>query len=234
MSAFKDSMNRADLNTVADQLRTVKLGKLLRGQLPQVIRKSVPVLDGAQLATLTSNVLPNDAKACTVIRANGRSIGGGGSGTIGADLAIQAYGATPGANQIAVAPNGDIVTLAADKWTDLDITYLPERGDVVVLPELPVAVGLLTLPSMVLDAAGTSRAIYLINAVVTAGTVTGRKIILVPAAGLPATTKAQIHTNKLQVQFNNATDAPTKAVVTLLITAADDLGAILEGADSEL
>ncbi len=230
---LKTVLNLAKPDTLADHLRTVKLGTLLRQQLPQVLRKRNPAADASQLAAVESlGCVAKGAPAAAILRA--RAFTGG---TTAAALTVAAHSTTPSSGEIAIAPNGDIVVLASDAWTDVDVTYMPERGDVVVLPELPVATGILTLPSQVLDAAGTRKAILLLKAVATAGTLTGEKIVLAPAGtsgstSLPATTKAQMTLDGLKIQFNNATDAVTKAVVTLLIVAADDLDTLLESETS--
>ncbi len=214
---LKDQIDAANPNTLADLMRKIQLGQVLRGQLPQVLRKQNPAADAAQLATLESLVLPNDAKATSILRATVRA------GGVTGELAVQAYGTTPSTGQIAVAPNGDIAVLAADAITDMDVVYLPERGDVVTVTA-DVATGVLTIPAPYVS----RGVIALLDANATVGTVTGRKKILVPAAGLPATTKAQLNLAKSTVSFNNATDAVTKASVTLLLAAAIDLDTTLE------
>jgi hypothetical protein len=133
---------------------------------------------------------------------------------------------TPGAGEIAVAPNGDIVTLAADAYTSVDIVYEPFPHDVLEY-ELDVAVGVATIPAPAL----ARGVLALLEAEVTAGTVTGKKGILVPlaggGAGLPATTKAQLTSAKGTVSFNNATDAPTKCRIKLAVALDVDVDAIL-------
>lgn len=214
---LKAQLDKANQNTLPDLLRKVQIGQVLRGQITQVLRKKDPAPDAAQLATVESIVLPNDAKAAVILRATVRA------GGVTGELAVQAYGTTPSTGQIAVAPNGDIAVLAADLITDMDVVYVPERGDVVTVTA-DVATGVLTIPAPYVS----RGVIALLDANATVGTVTGRKKILVPAAGLPATTKAQLNLAKSTVSFNNATDAVTKATVTLLLAAAIDLDAELE------
>jgi hypothetical protein len=233
---LKNSFDTAKPETIADLFRIIALGDVLRDQLPQVLRKQLPVSDPAQLGTLQSFGCPaKGAPAASILRARAWR-----GTTTPAELTIEAYGATPGSGQIAVAPNGDIVVLAADAWLDVDVTYMPERGDVVVLPPLPVATGLLTLPKTVLDASGNRMAILLLSAVVTAvssGTALGAKNVLVPAGtigatALPATGKAQMTLDGLGVQFNNATDHVSQAQVTLFVVSANDLDTLLESASN--
>jgi hypothetical protein len=229
---LKNAINAAKPETICDAFRAIALGDLLRDQIPQVLRKQAPQNDPAQLATLQSfGVTDKGAPAAAILRA--RAWRGTATPT---ELAVQAYGATPSTGQIAVAPNGDIVVLAADAWLDVDVTYQPERGDVVQLPPLPVVSGVLTLPKTVLDASGNRTAILLLEAIVSAvssGSATGEKIVLVPAGtqgspSLPATGKAQLSIDGLTVQFNNATDHVSQAQVTLLVVSANDLDTLLE------
>lgn len=228
----KGRIDAGDPNKLGDFDHLLKMGAILRSQINQVIRKKVPAADGAQLATLSGlGCVAKGAPAASILRAKAYT-----GGVTAKELAPQAYGATPATGQIAVAPNGELVVLAADAWTDVDVTYAPERGDVITLPELPVAAGILTLPTSVLDAAGKRKAILLLSANLTkvsAGVVTGPKIILIPAGtlgapALPATTKAQLSLDGLIVQFNDATDHGTAAIVSLLLVTADDLDTILE------
>jgi hypothetical protein len=216
--AIKDAFDRANPNTHADWERLIKLGKVLRGQIPQVRRKATVAADGAQLATLHSLVLPNDAKAAAITRAYAR-VATTGTG----ELTVVAPGVTPASTQVAVAPNGDIVVLATDAILSMDVTYIPERGDVQVLPELPVAADSVTVPT-----AWTTRGvILLIDANVTAGGSVGRKRILIPGAAAPAAGQARLNLAKGAVAFA-AADAVTKVVLTFLVCAADDLHIALE------
>lgn len=235
---LKNAFDVAKPETVCDLLRTIAFGDLLRDQLPQVLRKQAPAADAAQLATLQSfGIVAKGAPAASILRARAWR----GTATP-EELAVQSYGTTPTTGQIAVAPNGDIVVLASDAWLDVDVTYAPERVDVVTLPPLPVVSGVLTLPKSVLDASSNRMVILLLSAVVTAvssGTATGAKIVLVPAGtqgspSLPATGKAQLSIDGLTVQFNNATDHVSQAQVTLGVVSANDLDTLLESSSGIL
>jgi hypothetical protein len=106
----------------------------------------------------------------------------GGGGTPG-ELVVDGYGTTPGAGHIAVAPNGDIVCLAADKYTSVDVVYQPEKYDLIEVVGAPVAANILTLP------AAAAGAIVLLEATATAGGALGAKIPLIPGSGAPATSR---------------------------------------------
>lgn len=223
----RDDLNRANLNTLADQAKALKLGNVLLGQLPQSKRKLNPSALGVgsyTLATLHALQLPDYSHAATVLRATVRA------GGVTGELAPQAYGATPGTGQIAVAPNGDIVVLAADAITDLDVTYVPERGD-VLSPVFPVVSNVLTLPT---GAPWFARGVVLLlEAEALTGTSTGKKIVLIPGAGAPAAGQARLNLAKTTITFAVA-DAVTRARVKLLIGQADDLQTVLNETGSFL
>jgi len=212
--SLKNNVNKADPNTLADYLRQLGIGDILRA-LPTTLRKKAPVADAGSLATLQAVVLPDDAKACTISRATVRA------GGVTGELAVVAYGATPTTGQIAVAPNGDIVTLATDAITDLDVVYSPEKADPFEIT-LPVATHVLTIP-----ATFTSKGVVLLlEAVATKGTATGKKIVLAPGAGAPAAGQARLNIAKSTVTFAVA-DAVTEATVKFVTASAIDVDALL-------
>lgn len=222
--ALKDTLDRANPNTLADAFRAIGLGELLRGQIPQVKRMVAPAADAGILATLESLGLGEDHRALAVIRADARATGA--AGTLG-ELAAQAYGATPADGQIAVAPNGDIVVLLASAYENVDVTYLPARGDVVEL-DLPVAANVATIPAAY-TALGVIMLLYVES---TVGGATGEFIVLVPGAGAPAAGQARLNLAKSTVTFA-AADAVTRCTLHLLVTSSKDLDTLLE-ADSNL
>ncbi len=212
-NSMKNEMDKANQNSLGAFFQKMRLGSFLRA-MKTTLMKFVPTVGATglyQLSTLDCLVLAEDAKAATILRAYARS----GTGTLG-ELAIQAYGATPAAGQIAVAPNGDIVTLAADAYTSIDVIYEPMPHDVMEFT-LNTVTGVATIPAPAL----ARGVLGLIEAEILAGTTTGKSIVLVPlaggGAGLPATTKAQLTSGKTTVSFNNATDAPTSVRVKLAV-----------------
>jgi hypothetical protein len=217
MTTKKDQLNSANPNHLASLLQDFKFGDMLRA-LPVYLRNQAPAagtVATGNLTTLDVIKLPNDAKACTILRASVRA-----GGSVG-EFTPQAYGATPTTTQVAVTPCGDIAFLnATDAVTDADVVYVPEKGEVIEVTG-DLATGVLSLPSYITD----RGVIMLLEAEITAGTVTGGKRILVPlaggGAGLPATICAQLTSNKTTVSFNNATDAGTAARVKLLVAFAD-------------
>lgn len=223
MTQTKDAFDRADPNLLADLCRTIGLGKLLRGQVPQQLRRKHPAADVSQLATMQSFALPNDAKASQILRAYARATSGG--GTLG-ELAVQAANASPADSQIAVAPNGDIVTVATSNYEQVDVTYIPCRGDVVTLTGQQVAANVFTIPA----ALTTRGVIYLLACAAVTGTVTGNNIIVAPGGVSVTTVQANLNAAKTLVQFVVA-DAVTTCNVTFLVAAASDLDTILESTD---
>jgi hypothetical protein len=223
MTTNRESANRTNPNTLADLLRKLGLGDLLLGQMVQSLRAQDPDAAGTSgynLATLDALPLPDHSKGAVVLRATARA------GTVTGALTPAAYGATPTTGQIAVAPNGNIVTLAADAITDLDVVYVPERGDVIET-YFPVVSNVLTLPASITD-----RHVVLLEEVeAVEGGTTGKKIILVPGGTPSAGQAALTDVAKTSVTFASA-DAVTRARVKLLVAATADLQSVLTaGAD---
>jgi hypothetical protein len=220
--SLKKVLDAANPNTLADGMRILGFGQILRSAISTQIRMGTPLAATNVLATLRSFALPSDAKASSIQRAYARA----GGGTLG-ELAVQAFGATPADGQIAVAPNGDIVLLAASTYSQVDVEFIPEKGDEFIFAG-SVAANVLTLPASL-----TGRGVILLaDANATAGTTLGKKIILVPGAGAPAAGQARLNLAKGTVTFAVA-DAVTAATVTLTVVSAINVPALLD-ADSTI
>jgi hypothetical protein len=197
----------------------------LQGQLPQVRRKLNPDAAGASsynISTVDVIQLPDGGPASVVLRATVRA------GGVTGELAAQAFGTTPTTGQIAVAPNGDIVVLATDAITDMDVVYVPERGDVVEAV-FPVVSNVLTIPPALVS----KGVILLLEAESVEGDLKAKLRVLVPG-GSPTTGQVALTSvAKATVTFA-AADAVTRARVKLLVTAAEDLHTILETAATTL
>lgn len=218
-STLRERLNTAQPNTLADKLGLIALGNVLMALIAYVFSK-VPVQGGTtnyNLATVQIVPLPDFAKAMKIERCYVRA------GTVNGEFTPVAFGVTPATTQCAVTPNGDIAFLNADAVTEVDITYIPMKADIYEAT-LPVDTGVLTLPTQY------GKVISLLEAEVITGTTLGGKIILVPAAGLPATTQARLNVAKTTVQFNNATDAPLTARVKFAVAPAIDLQSKLNSA----
>lgn len=215
MPSYKDQLNKANPNHLADLLREFNLGDFLRA-MPCALRKKAPAAGAPanyNLAAVHVLVLPPDAKAASIQRCTGRA------GSVTGEFTPQAYGTTPATTQVAVTPCGDIAFVAADAVTDFDVTYTPEKGDVVELT-LPCAASVLSIP-----AEYTARGVLmLLEAEAITGAVTGKKTILVPGTA-GATVTAKLNVAKTQVLFNNGTDAVTSARVKFLVASAKDASA---------
>lgn len=210
----KESFNRADPNVLADMFRAFKLGNMIRA-LPTYLRKSTTALSSSVLATarvVSSQV--QEAPAAQIMSAYARA----GAGTPGALTVVATV--PPAAGQISISPNGAIITATADAWTDLDVAYTPDKGDIVSMT-LPVAANTLTLPASV-TALG---AVTLLSCTATAGTVTGAKIVIA-AGSAPAATQSAFNAAKTTVLFN-AADAVTQATVVLLVGSSVDVSELL-------
>jgi hypothetical protein len=216
---IQQALNRADLNVLADQFRSLKIGDVLRA-LPTTIRRRTSAASASIDPTLFAvSGQAEEARGASVVTAYAR-VGAG----PGAALAPVAF--PPAAGQIAVAPNGDVVVLAADAWTDLDVTYLVEKGDVVeVTANVVAATGVLTLPTNITN----PGAVTLIQAEALVATSTGVKEILAPGAA-SAAGEARLNLAKSTVVFAIA-DAVTSARVRLLINSSVDVSASLASVD---
>ena len=226
--SLKDSMNRANPNTISDAFRKVALGQTMGSDVKQTVRRfnfDTAAADPYNLATLDTLSLDDGAKAISILRAYARATAA--AGTLG-ELAPQAFAATPADAQIAVAPNGDIVVLAASRYTDVDVEYIAARGDVVEVV-LPVAANVATLP-----ASWTTPGVLMVTEVeALVGTSIGKKIVLVPGAGAPAAGQARLNLAKTTVTFP-AADAVTSCRVRAMISAAIELKKVLESTTDEL
>lgn len=225
MTTKKDQFNNADENGLSARFQQFRLGDVLRA-LPTFLRSQVPTAGTVATGNLTTVdviKLPTDAKAASILRCTVRA-----GGSVG-EFTNAAPDATPTTTQCGITPCGDIAFVhTTDLVTDVDVVYQPQRGEVVEAILTP-ATGVCTLP-----AAWTARGvILLLEAEVLAGVTLGGKTVLTPlaggGAGLPATTKAQLTSNKTTASFNNATDAPTSCRVKCLIAtaAAEDMNALL-------
>lgn len=221
---IRDQFNRANPNDIADLFRRIRIGDVLGGQIPQALRRQAPAASAYVDSTLESLALPGHAKGASILRAT--VIAGGVTG----EFAPQTYGTTPGSGQCAVAPNGDLVFLAADAVTSVDVTYVPERGEEIelVLPVDP-ATGILEIPASYVD-----RGVLLLSeAESLAGTLVSEMEILVPTSSAPATGNARLSIPKARVYFAVA-DAVTKARVKLVLAprTENDLASVLASAYS--
>ncbi len=229
----RQSANRANTNTLSAQLRSLFFGNLLLGQVVQTKRKLNPSSLGVgsyTLGTLHALQLPDHSRAAVIHRATVRA------GGVAGELTPVAYGTTPTTGQIAVAPNGDIVVLAADAITDLDVVYSPERADVIGIVDsdspglyFPVVSNVLTLPTTGAFARGVS---LLLEAEAMSGTSTGKKIVLAPGAGAPSAGQCRLNVAKSTITFAVA-DAVTRARVKIAIGTQHDLHTVLSETDGD-
>lgn len=216
---IRQGANRADLNTLADLLRKLGFGDIL-ANLTTTLRKSATAAvaySGASPA-VSSQVVP----AASIQKAFARS-GGGGTGVA---LAIVAT-VPPAAGQISIAPNGSIITAAADAWTSVDVAYTPEKGDIVEFTG-DVAANVLLLPQNILNA-GVVR---LLEAEALVGTSTGKKFVDAIGAAAAAG-EAALNAAMTQVNFAVA-DAVTRARVKVLVCSEKDVSALLASDNTSL
>lgn len=225
-TSLKNQMNLASPGVLADMLRAIAIGSVVRA-LPTTLRNKSPnaaPADPYVHSTLQALALPDDAKANNIFRAFARSAAGGGATPL--ELAVQSYGTTPSTGQVAVAPNGDIVFLASDAWTSVDVVYLPEKCDVVELT-LAVATNACTLPTAL------GPYVILMEAEGLVGTTTGKKEVLVPSASTASAGTARMDLAHAVVKFNG-TDAITSARVKLGVVSAIDVDELLTASSADI
>lgn len=211
-SLLKNVLNAANTNELASLLQAMRLGDFIRA-MPVQLTSQTPAVNSYNLATVQCITLPEDAKAAFVLAAFAHVGGGGTPGFLVCDPPSTSPGTAPATGHCGVTPNGDIAFLGTDGYDKIDVLYIPLKYDVVELTLTPAA-GVATLPAAV-----AASAMKLLEAEVLAGSVTGKKIVLTEAAaGLPATTKAQLLIGRASVNFNNATDAPTSVRVKLAVS----------------
>ena len=214
----KEALAGATNNTLPEHLKTIGFSALMRGQFNQVVRKKDPAVSSyAPGATVETIALADDARATSILRAYSRA------GTVTGALTVVAPGTTPATGEISIQPDGNIMVLAADAISSLDITYAPERGDVIELNNWPVVSDAIALPASITN----QGVVLLLEAESLTGTLTGKLRVLAPSASAAATTQARLNVAKTSVKFAPA-DAVTKARVKLLVCAAIDLDTVLE------
>lgn len=215
METIKQAIDRADPNTLCDHLRSLKFGSVFEA-LPATLRKSGTAANAhVNVATRILSDQQDGQCAAAISSAYARA----GTGTP-ANLAVAAY--PPAAGQVSIAPNGKIVTNAVDAWTDVDCTYVVEKGDVVEFDiQVNPATGICVLPSSVT----VPGVIKLIEATSVVGTVTGDFEVMLEGTAA-ANAQAELNTAKTQVTFL-AGDAVSIAHLKLLVASAVDVAAAL-------
>lgn len=216
----KDSFNASRLSQLADLLREFNFGDILRA-LPSFIRRSgtvaSPYVTVASLATVSQ---AQEAAAAAITSAYARA----GAGTPGPLIVDAPSSTAPAAGHVVVMPNGSIVTATADAWTDLDVTYLVEKGEIFEYTgSVVAATGVMALPTSAI----TQGVVILLEAESLAGGLISKMHVIEPAAAAVATTKSALKTSKDQVWFAIA-DAVTSARVKLLLVSAVDVNTKLE------
>jgi hypothetical protein len=217
-NTMQEAANAANPNSLADFFRKAGLGDLLRAQMVQTLRHQDPVAAVAPGIASTERItLENTGKAGVILRATSRA------GTSKGELTIDGYTATaPAAGHIGISPNGDLMFAPTADVTDVDVTYVAQRGDVVELTMNATAADTITLPTALTD----RGVVYLLEAESLAGGLTGELHVLLPSDAKPATTKALLNVAHGAVLFAVA-DAVTRARIVLLIATDKDLNTLL-------
>ncbi len=216
---LRSTFNRGSLSTLADALRLIKFGDVLDSLAATLRRSGTVASAGVDAGALVTAAQQADVPALGVLSAYARS-GAGAAGPL-----AQAAAYPPVAGEVGVAPNGAVVTAAADAWTSVDVVYLPAKGDVVeVTVSVVPGTGVAAIPPSV-AAAGM---VMLLDAESLAGGFTGAAEVLEPGAGAPAAGQARLNLALTGVTFA-AADAVTQARLRVLVCSAQELSAQLAG-----
>lgn len=189
---LREVLNSANPNTLADALRKLPIGTFILQHCRRALRAIAP--SAGRVA------LPDWCKASRVVSAYARTTSA--AGTLGALTVVTG---APADGEVAVGANGDILVNSVSAYTSVDVIYEPEIGEVVEL-DLPVAADVINVPAV------HQPVLTLLEATITAGTATGAKTVLVPAAGAPAAGNARLDVAKDTVQFAVA-DGATRATI---------------------
>lgn len=205
---FRQNLNQGSPQSFDDARLQMAFGDVLRKHLKFDLRRKTAALDASCLATTPRIPLDPEAPASTILRAYARV---GGSGTPG-ELTPAALYVTPTTGQIGISPNGSIVVLGTDLYSDIDVEYLPADGDLIVRTGLVVASNAVAVPADLL----ARGIVYLIDVNATVGTTTGRKIIQSPSGSAASTASSRLDVAKANVKFGSA-DAVTLADITFYV-----------------
>lgn len=234
MPAMKDVNPSA--NTIADYfLKEGGIAQLHLGQMPQMLHRKVPATDpGAPVSSVVSIALPDEAKVdpSGIVSVYVRAVSGGSVLGYYVEKSTTPF-TTPTTGTYASQPNGNIMLLAADLPTDVDVTYIPQRGKIITLDAQPVASDSFAIPSVFTATPNPNSpgmpggVIALLEVFSLAGTLTGQLRVKAPNASAPATTLANLDLAKQHVLFAVA-DAVTSCRVKLLVCPDVDLQTVLQ------
>jgi hypothetical protein len=224
---LKEVLNAANPTTLADALKALGLGDVLRA-LPVHLTKQVPATSPTNMIANThAIVLPDDAKCGAILSCYVRA--GTVNGAFTCDNLPQSTSVTTA--HVAKTESGDIAFLDSDAVTSVDIVYVPRKMDVVILTNQPVVsgTGVCALPSWV-----TTAGVVTILSAVSTGTTGGTCKVVAPAAAVPTTTlQCNLNLAKTQAQFRIA-DVITSATIKLGLIPAIDVNALLAAASTIL
>jgi hypothetical protein len=221
-------LNAAGPNTIADVLRLIGFGTLLRQQRVG-LRRANPFGAAANPYVVAAGVkvitLPDAAKAFSISRVYARAQDASTStGAVGEMTVKTPYFTTATTGTVGVTPSGDLMFLTTDAYNDVDIDYDVIKQDIyeLVLPVVP-GTGICTIPAKYAGAAapGTNLApgvVSLLEAESLVGTVIGKFGVLAPST-LPTTTaQANLSANKMTVLFK-VSDAVSSCRVKIGVAA---------------
>lgn len=207
---LRDSINRGNINSLADVVRYLKAGNVFTGFRRHVF---------AQALVANVLVLPAAAKAKRVLSVYARA----GSGTLG-PLAL---GTVPNAGEYLVNTTGDLVFNATDAWTSVDAEYDPVLAEESAIDQVQVVTNVLTIPTT----ARPCEMLLSVTGFTVAGVGTTKAILALGSS--PTAGQCAMNTAKTTITFA-AADAVVKASATFLKAPSVELGAALEATSTYL
>lgn len=217
---LRAALNRVNPNTLPDGLRLLGgLGNIVRQYMAvQLVNQTPATSSSYDLATVHIVQTDNWAPCASILWCFVTA-----GGVTGVFTPIVGTGAAPATTQVAPTPCGNIAFLGADAVTKAHILYQPIPGEVVEFTG-PCTTSDLPIPTPYKN----RKVLALLEAEALTGTVVGKKIILVQAAGVPATTKANLDLTASNVKFNNATDAVLTARAKILLAPEISINTALQ------
>lgn len=210
LRSHKDVANMSNPTQLPSILQKLRIGDIIR-RLPTTLRAKKPVAVPGVAGTYIGIKLPDDAKAGRILAAYARA------GTAGTGRMVISLDETPATGEIAISNTGDLIFLAADAITSVDVIYLPENADAWEI-ELPVASNVAILPPEL-----TSRAVVLVAEASGNGSA---KTVMLPGA-TPIAGQCALSVDKTTVVFAGA-DSVTSCKLKILTGSDFDLDAALE------
>lgn len=183
-------LDKGSLNNISNALAEAKVGSGLR-----LVPRTVSAAVSSDKITLAET-----AKAVAVLSAFATA-----AGTAGYKTVVKT-GATPGAGEVGIDNQGNILFAAADTVTAAEVVYVMIEGGAIIEETIPVTANVGTLLQ-------GRQGVLLLSAVATAGGVTGTGLVKARAASVANTTHFVCLSLLGTTVIWNAGDAVTECTV---------------------